>query len=103
MSLCNKNWFFVTKYRRDGFTKERHDDLRPIRASVCTDFDSESITQASVRIFGAALCSRKATLQEAAVVRQFPLFASILNNSKRQTKSKAKERRAAPSALTSPP
>jgi len=43
VSLCNKNWFFVTKYRRDGFTKERLDDLRPIFASVCTDFDSELI------------------------------------------------------------
>ncbi len=26
---------------RDGFTKERLDDLRPIFASVCTDFESE--------------------------------------------------------------
>ena len=43
MSLCNKNWFFVTKYRRDGFTKERLADLRPILASVCTDFGSELI------------------------------------------------------------
>jgi len=43
VSLCNKNWFFVTKYRRDGFTKERLDDLRPIFASVCTDFESELI------------------------------------------------------------
>ena len=43
MSLCNKNWFFVTKYTRDGFTKERLDDLRPIFASVCTDFESELI------------------------------------------------------------
>ncbi len=43
MSLCNKNWFFVTKYRRDGFTKERLDDLRPIFARVCTDFESELI------------------------------------------------------------
>jgi len=43
VSLCNKNWFFVTKYRRDGFTKERLDDLRPILASVCTDFESELI------------------------------------------------------------
>ncbi len=41
MSLCNKNWFFVTKYRRDGFTKERLDDLRPIFARVCTDFESK--------------------------------------------------------------
>ena len=43
MSLCNKNWFFVTKYKRDGFTKERLDNLRPILASVCTDFESELI------------------------------------------------------------
>ena len=43
MSLCNKNWFFVTKYTRDGFTKDILDDLRPIFASVCTDFESELI------------------------------------------------------------
>ena len=43
MSLCNKNCFCVTKYRRDGFTKERLDDLRPVLASVCTDFESELI------------------------------------------------------------
>ena len=43
MSLCNKNWFFVTKYRRDGFTKDILADLRPILASVCTDFESELI------------------------------------------------------------
>ena len=43
MSLCNKNWFFVTKYRRDGFTKDILADLRPILASVCIDFESELI------------------------------------------------------------
>ena len=43
MSLCNKNCLCVTKYTRDGFTKEKLDDLRPIFASVCTDFDSELI------------------------------------------------------------
>ena len=43
MSLCNKNCFCVTKYTRDGFTKERLDDLRPIFASVCIDFESELI------------------------------------------------------------
>ena len=43
MSLCNKNWFFVTKYRRDGFTKKILDDLGPIFANVCTDFESELI------------------------------------------------------------
>ena len=43
MGLCNKNCFFVTKYRRDGFTKKILCDLRPILASVCTDFESELI------------------------------------------------------------
>ena len=43
MSLCNKNWFFVTKYRRAGFTKDTLDDLRPILASLCIDFESELI------------------------------------------------------------
>ncbi len=43
MSLCNKNWFFVTKNKRDGFTKDILDDLRPIFTSVCTDFESDLI------------------------------------------------------------
>jgi len=34
---------FVTKYRRDVFTKEILNDLRPIFASVCSDFESELI------------------------------------------------------------
>lgn len=34
---------FVTKYRRDVFTKEILDDLRPIFSSVCSDFESELI------------------------------------------------------------
>ena len=32
---------FVTKYRRDVFTREILDDLRPIFAGVCADFDAE--------------------------------------------------------------
>ena len=43
MSLCNKNWFFVTKYTRDVFTEDILDDLRPIFASVCIDFESALI------------------------------------------------------------
>ena len=43
MSLCNKNWLFVTIYTRDVFTKEILGDLRPILASVCIDFESELI------------------------------------------------------------
>jgi hypothetical protein len=39
---------------------------------------------------------------EAAVVRQFPLFASVLSNGKRHGKVKDKERKAAHSGLTSP-
>ena len=34
---------FVTKYRRGVFTKEILDDLRPILASVCDDFESELV------------------------------------------------------------
>lgn len=32
---------FVTKYRRDVFTKEILDDLHPIFARVCVDFEAE--------------------------------------------------------------
>ena len=34
---------FVTKYRREVFTKEILEDLRPIFASVCTDFEAELV------------------------------------------------------------
>jgi putative transposase len=34
---------FVTKYRREVFTKEILDDLRPMFASVCTDFAAELV------------------------------------------------------------
>ncbi len=34
---------FVTKYRRGVFTKEILDDMRPIFASVCADFEAELI------------------------------------------------------------
>jgi len=34
---------FVTKYRRDVFTKEILNDLKPIFSSVCKDFESELI------------------------------------------------------------
>ena len=32
---------FVTKYRREAFTKEVIDDLRGIFASICSDFESK--------------------------------------------------------------
>ena len=34
---------FVTKYRREVFTKPILDELHPIFASVCTDFESELV------------------------------------------------------------
>jgi putative transposase len=56
MACCHQYWtrkklrfqmrvhrFFVTKYRRNVFTKEGVDDLRVILANVCVDFESELI------------------------------------------------------------
>jgi putative transposase len=37
------HWVFVTKYRREVFTKEILDDLRPMFASVCADFEAELV------------------------------------------------------------
>lgn len=34
---------FVTKYRREVFTKEILDELKPIFAAVCADFGAELI------------------------------------------------------------
>ena len=34
---------FVTKYRREVFTKEIIDDLRPIFAKVCQNFEAELV------------------------------------------------------------
>ena len=34
---------FVTKYRREGFTKEILDDLRSIFSGVCDDFEAELV------------------------------------------------------------
>ena len=34
---------FVTKYRREVFTKEILDDLRPLFAGICADFESELV------------------------------------------------------------
>jgi hypothetical protein len=37
--LCNKNCFFVTKYKRDAFTKKIPDDRSPMLANGCTEFE----------------------------------------------------------------
>lgn len=41
--LMHVHLVFVTKYRRDVFTKEILDDLRDIFAAVCRDFESELV------------------------------------------------------------
>lgn len=41
--LIHVHLVFVTKYRREVFTKEILDDLRGIFASVCADFEAELV------------------------------------------------------------
>ena len=41
--LMHVHLVFVTKYRREVFTEEILDDLRPMFASVCADFESELV------------------------------------------------------------
>lgn len=41
--LIHAHLFFVTKYRREVFTREVLDDLRGIFASVCADFEAELV------------------------------------------------------------
>ncbi|WP_041681751.1 MULTISPECIES: IS200/IS605 family transposase [Cupriavidus] len=41
--LLHVHLVFVTKYRRDVFTKEILDDMRDIFASVCQNFESELV------------------------------------------------------------
>ena len=41
--LMHVHLVFVTKYRRDVFTAAILDDLRPIFAKVCTDFQAQLV------------------------------------------------------------
>jgi putative transposase len=41
--LMHADLVFVTKYRREVFTKEILDDLRRIFLSVCSDFETELV------------------------------------------------------------
>ncbi|MEJ2445391.1 MAG: transposase, partial [Exilibacterium sp.] len=41
--LMHVHLVFVTKYRREVFTKAIIEDLRGIFASVCTDFEAELV------------------------------------------------------------
>ncbi len=41
--LMHVHLVFVTKYQREVFTKEILDDLRPIFANVCADFEAELV------------------------------------------------------------
>ena len=55
--LMHVHLVFVTKYRREVFTKEILDDLRPMLASVCRDFEAELVEfdGEAVRALGPAL------------------------------------------------
>lgn len=41
--MMHAHLVFVTKYRRGVFTKEILDDMRPMFASVCADFEAELV------------------------------------------------------------
>ena len=41
--MMHAHLVFVTKYRRGVFTKEILDDMRPIFANVCVDFEAELV------------------------------------------------------------
>ena len=41
--LMHAHLVFVTKYRREVFTKEILDELLPIFSSVCKDFEAELV------------------------------------------------------------
>lgn len=41
--MMHAHLVFVTKYRRGVFTQEILDDMRPMFASVCTDFEAELV------------------------------------------------------------
>ena len=43
VSLMHVHLVFLTKYRRDVFTKNILDDLRGIFASVCADFEAQLV------------------------------------------------------------
>lgn len=51
------HWVFVTRYRREIFTKEILDDLRPMFASVCADFDAELVEFDGEKLWSGALWS----------------------------------------------
>ena len=41
--LMHVHWVFVTKYRREVFTKAILDDLHTIFSNVCADFEAERV------------------------------------------------------------
>ena len=82
------HFVFVTKYRREVFTKEVIDYLRGIFAKVCTDFEAE-------------LVEFDGEDDHVHLLVNYPPKVSISNNSRRHTK-KSKTRTASPSALSFP-
>jgi hypothetical protein len=84
-----REWFLIKPLKSMAY-------LRTDRASFCVALGSKGDCTAAVwrlviRQPHAALCGRKVIFQEAAAARQFPLFASILSNSKRHAKLKTKD------------
>ena len=84
-----REWFLINPLKSMCY-------LRTNRASFCVALGSKGDCTAAVwrlviRQPHAALCGRKVIFQEAAAARQFPLFASILSNSKRHAKLKTKD------------
>ena len=54
--LMHVHWVFVTQYRREVFTKTILDELHPIFAAVCKDFEAELV---GWRVVVAQLLCRK--------------------------------------------
>ena len=61
--LMHVHLVFVTKYRRNVFTKEILDDLRPLFAGVCTDFFREWLAKRLRQGMGAGGICRLGTQQ----------------------------------------
>lgn len=82
------HFVFVTKYRREVFTKEVIDDLRGIFAKVCADFEAE-------------LVEFDGEDDHVHLLVNYSPKVSTSNNSRRHTKSQ-RLRTASPSALSFP-
>jgi len=83
------HFVFVTKYRREVFTKEVIDDLRGIFAKVCADFEAE-------------LVEFDGEDDHVHLLVNYSPKVSISNNSRRHTKSQRQGRHRRPRYLSPP-